>query len=215
MEYAHTEGALGSTTKVWDALCLEEVSIDIKYVSRGVIMKNILQNAKNTCKLCAIYSNPEETDRFAVGYVEYCDENLVILRAFDFYGSADGFVCLEMDSIINVETDSKYLNAMELLIDKTVSHKKFVDFSQQQSISSVLEFACQQQCICAISLCESQRDDVVGFVASVTADTAQFNVVDSYGQRNGTCVVNVMDVSSVSVLTMDTTRLEKLYSISN
>lgn len=78
---------------------------------------DILEKSKKENKIIGL--NFYGTDEgFNCGYVlEYTDE-FVILQHFSKFGTADGIVTLSLSDIKFVETDTAYLNGIELLIKR-------------------------------------------------------------------------------------------------
>lgn len=177
-------------------------------------MYNHLLNIKKSQKLCAIYSNPERVDMFTVGYVEYFDEDILILRSYDYYGREDGFICIDTSSIIKIECDSEYLNTIRILIDNELCNNQFVNFKEKQSFLSILEFIKSRNLICSIELYDSQIEDAVGFISRIFNDgIIEIKGVNSAGKFDGECILKLDCISCISVYTLDNIRLEKIIKV--
>ncbi len=168
-------------------------------------MKNRLTKIKCSKQLCAIYTDEESTNRFAVGYVISCDE-YTIFELYDPYGHYDGIACFLTDFIYQVKTKTKYL----LAIEKLVKHYNEKSCYNVDSVVDILNEIKQGKRICEIEFNNSGDNDISGVVNNFDDDIVEFTEIDEYGQQGGESTFKRSIISSLSFDSSDTRKLEIL-----
>ena len=174
-------------------------------------MKPTLKKAMKSQSLCEIYTNTEQTDKFAVGYVLSLDEQNCVVSLVGFYGEYDGLACFSIDEIYKIQSRTKYLQAIEKLINfkgKTVRNCFFQDHILVNILSDIKD----KHRICQIELCDSDSVDITGYVNDVDTKnlTVEICLIDELGNNDGCSVVDMQMISYLSYDSNDTIRLEIL-----
>lgn len=78
---------------------------------------DILENSKKENKLIGLNLYGTE-EGFYCGYVLEFTEDFVILQHFSKFGSSDGIVTVSLSDVKFIETDTVYINGIELLIKR-------------------------------------------------------------------------------------------------
>lgn len=170
-------------------------------------LKQILHNGK----LCEIYADFNNIDKFMVGYIKDMDDDFCLILCVNFYGEFDGIVCLAHDQIFKVQTDTRYLKAIENLME----HRKEYDFStnaQGSILQLFMQEVAEKKRVCRIELCES--DAALMFCTIDNIDLqggiVNFTALDEYGIADGEAYADITAISLIEFDSLDTKRIEKL-----
>lgn len=75
-------------------------------------MKSKIKELLKCQKICAVYTDSDFVDKFAVGYFLQLDEKYFLMECIDEYGKNDGYFCSLIENIIKIEVDSEYLDSI-------------------------------------------------------------------------------------------------------
>lgn len=173
----------------------------------------MMDKLKTYCKelsLCEIYSNPDDTNKFCVGYVLAVDDNNCVVQTIDRYGAYDGVSCLFNEDIIQIRTDTKYLSAM-LKLARYKGNNTIKDVSYDRLFRDILFDIKENVRICEIELCDSKLCDIMGYIRDFNDDNIKILCVDDFGENDGETIIDINTISHVSYDSIDTIRLEILH----
>lgn len=178
---------------------------------------NFLSNYLGKECLVSLFTNKEQTDSFALGFVVAIDDDNVLLAHVNTSGDYDGFKIKNLNSIIMIETDTLYQSSMYSLYQLSDRKHDKIELVNNDAMKSLLLYAKQKQLVVAIQLLESDYCNVQGFVYdfSETDNIVTINNVDRYGVKDGFSYINIDDVSKVMCDSEDEQTLRKLSFISN
>ena len=168
----------------------------------------MLKKLKKICankKLCEIYHNVDDTSKFMVGYVLACNDNDAVLWLIDRYGHFDGISWILNGEIYRINTNTEYLKACHRLLEYNGLEVMYT-FSES-SLEDIIKRVHSGGRICELELCASDNTDVSGYITAVSKTSISLKVVNEYGEYDGD---NVIDKSSISILTLDSTDTCKL-----
>lgn len=171
-----------------------------------------LQELKNSKKIASFYTNEENTSRFNVGYiVEFTDEHFLV-AAISPYGKYDGFVLLEVGSILRINTDSLYEEKMEKLTKHYNTTHECISIDGDSLLSGLIQYACTQNYIVSLELLNSGVYDVQGYVKDVTDEGCTIEQITEYGEDDGLTLIAVSDITKISCNSADEILLKILNS---
>lgn len=174
-------------------------------------MINKLKQLLDSGKFCEIYANPDNPEKFLVGYIVNMDDDFCLIVCIDFYGKYDGIVCLAHEQIFKVQTDTRYLNAIEVLME----YRKEFDFIINYSgsiLQSLMQEIEEKQRVCQIELFDSDDGRMFGTIDSIDLQSGivKFASLDEYGIIDGESYVDMSAISLIEVDSCDARRIEKL-----
>ncbi|MDE6200501.1 MAG: hypothetical protein K2M47_01285 [Clostridiales bacterium] len=172
-------------------------------------MENSLKELMKDKALCEIYTDIDDTSKFAVGYIIACDSDYTIVEMYDSHGHYDGIACFLTDTIFNVATKTEYLVALTKLIDY-YKEKSSYSVESVADINKILSVIKSEKRICEIELCESGNSDISGYIDTFNDDVINVCKIGDYGQNDGTAVVSRHTISFVEFDSTDTVKLEIL-----
>lgn len=163
-------------------------------------------------QLCEINSDFDDTSTFGVGHILARDDQFYIGCYIGKYGDYDGLACELVENLYSIQTDTKYLNDMQKLMRyKKVSLNDSLDYSDNLLLNFLKQIQSEKH-ICSIELCESDCDDVTGFIDEIDEEdgTVTLTIIDTHGNENGKSVVDIETISAVYYKTRNTTMFEIL-----
>lgn len=159
--------------------------------------------------LCEIYSNPDDTNKFCVGYILAVDDDHCVVQRIDRYGAYDGMSCFFNEDIFQISTDTKYLRAM-LKLSQHKCDNAIKDAPADELLNGILYDIKQNNRICEIEVCDSRLCNAVGYIGCFNEDSINLLCVDDLGEDDGNTVVDMNAISHVTYDSTDTVRLEIL-----
>lgn len=172
-------------------------------------MEKTLKELMKDKALCEIYTDIDDTSKFAVGYIIACDGGYTVVKMYDPHGHYDGICCFLTDIIYNVATKTEYLCALSKLIDYYKEESCYT-FETVNDINKILSLIKSEKRICEIELCESGNNDISGYIDAFNDNTLKICKIGDYGQNDGTVIVCRETISSIAFDTTDTVKLEIL-----
>jgi len=82
-------------------------------------------------------------------------------------------------------------------------------------VVALLTFAKQSNKICSIVLCESDNNDIIGFVKNIEKDLVEMQAIDEDGNEDGNAFVELGKISSIVCGSEDENRNEIFYKMNN
>ena len=172
------------------------------------MIKKILKYVQQTKELCALFIDETDIDKFQVVKINCFNQNYIFAVSYDQYGKIDGNECISLKKIIKIETNSKYLQALNILDEYYNNHVTKIEFT---SLNEILDYAKRQNKVCEIELCNSGLQDVVGFISEITGENLTVQSVDEYGEQDGEATLFLSDITALSFGSNDTEKIEILY----
>ncbi len=178
-------------------------------------MYNKLKQFKDNQELVSIFSDYRDTDCFSVGYVLSIDETFYIIEHISPMGRLDGYSFRLVDDIFKFESNNTYMNDISMLF-KYFNQKRVNDINRGLSpTEGILEFAKSHNKICTIELCNSDRDDVVGFIEEYSETTITIKSIKKDGIYDGEAIINVEQIIDLSYGREEHQKIEILYNLKN
>ncbi len=176
------------------------------------MIKSYIEKAAENQLLFAVYSSSDKPSSFEVGRLIEMDEECLMMRTFAETGNADGFLVLRLEDIHRFETKSKYLKAMEKLINLQAEQEMLLPDLTGSCIDDAFQYAKEAHKIITVCLIDRSSPLITGFVKQLNDDTVALNVIDQYGEPDGEIVFYKDDCCLVSCMSAEENRLEKLYA---
>ena len=171
-----------------------------------------IKELKEKQEVCNIYHDENDTLRFSVGFILGYDEKFFVIESIDPNGKSDGFKCGLMDSIIKIESSTNYTNNIGKLF-KFYEQNRNNLIVNEDMVLDLLNFAKQNNKICSIILCESNNDDIVGFVESVENDLLNIRQINENGENDGSAFLDLGRISGIRCGSGEEIKLEILYKL--
>lgn len=174
--------------------------------------KNLEQFIKNR-NLCCIYLDSEDLTSFAVGYIIDCDDQFFAVESIDRYGNADGIFCTEIERIVKIESGSEYCCDIEKLFTAKQQNRFLYKRTKDKVLSCFLQSACLLHKICTIELCNSELQDIVGFIEDTESSCIKIKLITERGKDDGFTFVPVDKITQISIDSLDEQKIFTLYKL--
>lgn len=155
----------------------------------------MLRSAMQNGELVEAYSNPEDTDRCAVGYVIAMDEDSVILQNIHPSGCADGYTWYSTDRIYRTNVRTRYMKCLEMLMDKDIQPKRLPE-SDESLAARLLRFAMEHELVTQIELNDSDNWDLTGLVTEM-GEGVNVALLNDEGEEDGIAAVRLEDITEI------------------
>ena len=160
-----------------------------------------------------VYSDPEDTDRFAAGYVMAMDEYSVIQRHIHPDGREDGCSWRPVEKIYRVNSDTRYLKCLKMLMEAE-DRPVFAPEGDEELGVQLLLFAMEYGMVVRIELHDSDSWDVMGFVRGVE-DGVTVAMLNVEGEEDGVAAVRPEDITEISCGDEYEMKIGRLYRLRN
>ena len=173
-----------------------------------------LNQIKEQKKLISVYTDIDNTRKFAAGYVIGVSKQYFILALVTPTGEYDGLLLKDIDSIYRIITDECYLDKLLKLI--SIRQIKFkMLFESNDLIKELLLFAQKHHKILSIELLNSGYDDCVGFIELLDKDLCKIQEISEFGESDGNSIIKLTDITQISCDDTDNRPRELLYNQNN
>ena len=159
-------------------------------------MKDIIKSLDKN-KIASFYDNKSDTSGYYCGKIQYSDDTYVLLSHYNPHGYYSGYVLLKIENIFRINQEGKYENKLEYLSSLIPTQHNHNIGKKGSIIQSLLQFALDEKLILLIELCESDMDDVQGFVLDFDDENLSLECVDDYGQKDGKSTIYLHDISVI------------------
>jgi hypothetical protein len=149
----------------------------------------------------AVYSDVNDYQSYEVGFVDYVDENELVLRCLTPKGEPDGRRALRTEDVIRIDADNAYIRKLELLYE--YRDRVFdSDFPEMPKASALhlrgqLEFARDRQLV--VHLVDHEDYGPSGFVRDVGPDFVDIDRLGPNGEPDGSATLLISSISKVHI----------------
>lgn len=155
----------------------------------------MLRSAMQNGELVEAYSNPEDTDRCAVGYVIAMDEDSVILRNIHPSGCEDGYTWYRTERIYRTNIRTRYMRCLEMLMDKDFQ-PEYLPEGDESLAARLLRFAMEHELVTQIELNDSDNWDLTGLVTE-TGEGVTAALLSDEGEEDGIAAIRLEDITEI------------------
>ena len=172
-------------------------------------MKELINKLKNSCKLAAVYSDDDNCDKFAVGYILKNTSDELLMLNISPYGKYDGFSVIRTDDIYRIEYESLYLKKIERLTDKGEISFPELDCGEYLT-DSLMKYSMENEMIALIKI-GGGADVVTGFVSDVTDEFVCLKQISDCGEYDGMTFIGKEQISFIASDDEECRCIKKLY----
>ena len=152
-----------------------------------------LMICKTEGKIASIYWS-DDVGHFSSGFVCAIKDDFVLLAHVAPLGEYDGFRVHALEGVCKVKWGGKYERKIQTLYE--LKHQAHPDVSITGSLmADLLLFAKAKSLFISAELLNSSYDDIRGQVLGVTADVLTVHLFDEYGDDDGSCIVDLKDIT--------------------
>lgn len=175
-------------------------------------MENIIKQHCTSNEIVELYSNPDDYDKFGVGYILACSENEYLVHTFQENDLDDGYYVMRNEDLFLLRKGSTYLrNMVQFIKPKALKYELPRGYWPELDLFIVLLNLCAQEHIMAVVRIECGMA-LYGWITNVQDNTIEVEEVDGDGMPNGTSYLRLDDLHMVGFGGLEETRRTKLYS---
>ena len=174
-------------------------------------MYELLEKYMRSGSLIAVYSDRNNYESFAVGYVYKICEGKVMILNVGVHGEFDGYSVCFIDDIFRLEENSKYLQKINKLKDWDISNVLKID-TEGELFKAVIETALKYKKIIAIDCCDSEFE-VRGYVNEMSDTIVRLMQITEYGEEDGETMIRIDDINKIMIADVECMEIDKLNSL--
>ena len=157
-------------------------------------IKEELKRCQKQCQVVSIFTGSEDLGKFTAGFVRAVDNDYVLIAHITPFGAYDGYRVEELEAVRKVKYDGKYEHMLQRLYE--IQKQSHPDVAITGSlISDLLIYAKKHTLLISAELLDSDDDDVQGLVLGIKDDILTIRQVDRFGDEDGTCIVDIRDIT--------------------
>lgn len=175
-------------------------------------MDNIVRQLCKDNELVEIYTNPDDYDKFGVGYIEACTETDCLVHTFQENDLDDGYYVKQNDDILMIRKDTTYLkNMLHFIKAKAPKYELPKGYWPELNLQSVVLNLCMQEVLIAEVRLECGVE-MFGWVREIGDNIVEIEQVDSDGMPDGITYVRQEDITMVGFGGLEEKRRTKLFA---
>lgn len=176
-------------------------------------MLKVLKKFCENKSAVSIYTNINENNSFAFGYIIAVNESQIVIHNITPDGTDDGIKFMYVDKIFRVDEKGQYHEKMELLCQGNTLSTYNLDIVEDDIKKAVVLYAFQNKLILSITLLDSGYIDMVGYIESIDGENLKIFLVDEYGCADGFSYISMDNISQIIALSEDEKRIDRLYKL--
>lgn len=178
-------------------------------------MKDIIKRLCNTNELVEVYTNPNDCDKFAVGYIDACTDNEYLVHAFQENDLDDGYYVMRNDSVFEIRRRTKYLkNMLQFINPNPEKYKLPKGYSSELDLFCVVLNLCKEERLIAMIRLEFGAE-CYGWVTDFDDNILEIETVDCDGIPDGINYLRMEDVEIIGFGGLEENRRLKLFETQN
>ena len=178
-------------------------------------MNNIIKRLCNINELIELYSNFNDCDKFAVGYIDACTDNECLIHSFQENDLDDGYYVMHNDSVFEIRRRTKYLKNMLLFIKpNTEKYKLPKGYWLELDLFNVVLNLCKEERLMAMIRLDF-GEECYGYINDFDDSILEIETVDSDGIPDGIEYLRIEDVRVIGFGSLEANRRSKLFETQN
>lgn len=162
------------------------------------MIEYLLHQAMKEGHVLSVYTDKEDTDHFAAGFIQRMTEQYVLIAHVSPFGMYDGYVLKYRADIYRVEYQGQYENKVEQLYRLRHQKHNKVENRTDSLIEDLLNYAYENGVFVSIEINNSGYKDVHGKVQTLQNETVVIRQIDESGNPDGETAINLQDISLVT-----------------
>ena len=158
-------------------------------------MLDIIRNCAEKNKVVSMYFNKEDNQVHSTGYIHRYNEDEIIMAHINPRGEYDGFILDRVDNIYRIESDGAYERKIKRLYKLKKQKHEAVKCKGKSLLADLLDFAKSKEYLISLEL---GNDSVTGILDHYDDSCIYLNAIDAYGNPDGTSVICIEQLVTVS-----------------
>lgn len=172
-------------------------------------MQKLLIELINDKKMTSIYTDVDNYDCFAVGYIVTLKNKKILVFHIGSHGEDDGYSVINIEDIYRIETESKYINKLKALCNVNLEEKIKIN-TTDDLLMDLLNAAIHSQCIITLSL-NHMSNLLMGYVIKIEDNKVYMLQIDQYGEDDGHTVFFYDEIQRAMIGDIEAREIDRLY----
>lgn len=170
-------------------------------------MKNKIDELLKSGALAELHFYTNSDGKFSCGMVIACDDKSIAFQSYGPYGDYDGYHVEDLRDIIEIATDTKYLETLDVLIGD--NRHEPVQMKFENLIRDFLLLSIEENKSVLLDINNSDGMQYA-FVSSLSDNAAQVKLLTEYGEIDGSATIDLNDIFALEYDSRNTRKIEKL-----
>jgi hypothetical protein len=173
---------------------------DEKVIIENPVESNLIKTIQMIMDMehiALVYIDENDTEMFSAGYIKEYSENELLMYYVDPFGYNNGVAVKCIRDIIKIEYGDKYSAKIQKLNSIRKTEVDFFDIGKGNLFSRILEHSIEKKKIVTIEILNSKVDDAVGYVTSIENHIVTLILIDNYGYKDGSMLINMNDITHI------------------
>jgi hypothetical protein len=157
-----------------------------------------LLSAKNNNIPVSLYTDNKDTEKYSFGFIQRVSDDWVLLASISPFGFYDGFVIKKHENVYRCESKDKYGERIYQLYQLRKQKHSIVDVVSNNLLLDLIQYAQKNQFVVSFKLCDSECDDIQGFIADIQDGLITIEQLDDDGNTNGESIISFEDVTCLA-----------------
>ena len=163
-------------------------------------MKRIIEKLKVENKIVSLYNDLSETGSCWTGWICDVDDNHVLLAHISENGFYGGFTLIELDSIFNIEADTKYEQKIHKLYLLKKQKHPLIHLEQTQTLfDETLEYAFKNNLFISCEFGSYDDYSPTGLIAEISEEFLTLHCYNNYGHEDGFSYFKKEDIKQIYI----------------
>ena len=171
-------------------------------------MKEKIDELLKSGALAELHFYTNSDGKFSCGIVIACDDKSIAFQSYGPYGDYDGYHIEDLRDIIEIATDTTYLEALDIIIGD--NRREPIRMESENVIRDFLLLSIEENKPVLLDI--NQSDGMkYAFVSSLSDSAVQVKPLTEYGEIDGSATINLNDIFALEYDSRDTRKIEKLF----
>lgn len=172
-------------------------------------MYNLLNELRNNKILVSVYTDMNNDEYFAVGYIIALTEKDVLMLNIGLYGEFDGYSVIKIVDIYRIEKESKYINKIRKLCNINFNEIFKIDITDDL-LMDLLNAAIYRHSIVIFSI-NNNDNTIMGYVDKVKDNCIYVLQIDEYGEDDGYTIFSCDIIFKAVMEDTEGVKVDRLY----
>lgn len=171
-------------------------------------MQERLRNLVGTDSLVSIYTDPDDSDSFTLGYLLEMDNEDILMNMIDSFGEENGFCTIKLSNIFIFDGDKMYSEKMLKLFAIKNQKRKYIQNLSTNSIADFLKYAADNNLLIEVN----EDNNYIGHVSYFSKEIIELQMIDNYCNDMGTATIDMEHINTLKCQNKYLKDLELLYA---
>lgn len=175
-------------------------------------MLQVIKKLFKSNELIEFYSDRNEIDNFAVGFIKAFSNDYIVIQAVNPYGKGDGCFIGRINDIYSLAYKTNYLESIQkqcIQIEQESDEISLNGYCSNDILQLMIDNLLQRKRIVSVS---TYYDLVLyGIISNVSKKTIEFDIITKNGIKDGHSILYIDDIKTLSYDDADCMKIQDLF----